>query len=165
MVAMPAAAPGRMAAAQRCLLHHGVVVQIVGEMIRQTTDIIDLWRDDFSAFALGSSLTLEAALIEKGVKFRRIGRGKTDPKFRTKIETSQVGPFGGEMVVSMRPIRYSDVDKVRALTVLTARFPHAHGSLMHVGEPTTIGIRNLMAPWAMPSKSWKGRCLYCGPAA
>ncbi|MER9836319.1 DUF1445 domain-containing protein [Mesorhizobium sp. M0145] len=114
-----------------------------GEMIRQTTDIIDLWRDDFAAFALGSSLTVEGALVEKGVKFRRIGRGKTAPKFRTKIETSQVGPFGGEMVVSMRPIRHSDVDKVRALT---ARFPHAHGSPIHVGEPTTIGIRNLMAP-------------------
>ncbi|MER8573408.1 DUF1445 domain-containing protein [Mesorhizobium sp. M1338] len=114
-----------------------------GEMIRRKTDIIDLWRDDFAAFALGSSLTVEAALAKKGVKLRRIGFGRTSPKFRTRIETFQVGPFGGEMVVSMRPIRHCDVDKIRALT---AGFPHAHGSPIHVGEPATIGIRDLMAP-------------------
>ncbi|RRI00726.1 DUF1445 domain-containing protein [Mesorhizobium tamadayense] len=114
-----------------------------GEVIRRKTDIIDLWRDDFAAFALGSWLTVEAALAEKGVKLRRISYGKSSPKFRTRIETCHVGPFGSEMVVSMRPIRQCDVDKVRALT---ARFPHAHGSPVHVGDPSIIGIRDLMTP-------------------
>lgn len=114
-----------------------------GELIRQKKDIIDLWREDFAVFALGSSLTVEAALAGKGIKLRSIGCGKALPKFRTRIETHGVGPFGGEMVVSMRPIRRCDVDKVRALT---ARFPHAHGSPIHVGEPTIIGIKDLMAP-------------------
>ncbi|TGV93884.1 DUF1445 domain-containing protein, partial [Mesorhizobium sp. M2E.F.Ca.ET.154.01.1.1] len=75
-----------------------------GEVIRQKTDIIDLWRDDFAAFALGSSLTVEAALMEKGVRLRSVGRGKSLPRFRTSIMTRGAGPFGGEMVVSMRPI-------------------------------------------------------------
>lgn len=114
-----------------------------GEVIRRKTDIIDLWRDDFAAFALGSWLTVEAALAEKGVKLRRVGYGKASPKFRTRIETCHVGPFGGEMVVSMRPVKQCDVDKVRALT---ARFPHAHGSPVHVGDPSIIGIRDLTAP-------------------
>ncbi|RWX65313.1 DUF1445 domain-containing protein [Mesorhizobium sp. M4B.F.Ca.ET.089.01.1.1] len=114
-----------------------------GEVIHQTTDIIDLWREDFAVFALGSSLTVEAALVAKGIKLRSIGYGNVLPKFRTRIETRGVGPFGGEMVVSMRPIRQCDVDKVRALT---ARFPHAHGSPIHVGEPAIIGIEDLMAP-------------------
>ncbi|MDX8540380.1 DUF1445 domain-containing protein [Mesorhizobium abyssinicae] len=114
-----------------------------GEVIHQTTDIIDLWREDFAVFALGSSLTVEAALVAKGIKLRSIGYGNALPKFRTRIETRGVGPFGGEMVVSMRPIRRCDVDKVRALT---ARFPHAHGSPIHVGEPAIIGIEDLMAP-------------------
>ncbi|AZO51911.1 MAG: DUF1445 domain-containing protein [Mesorhizobium sp.] len=114
-----------------------------GELIRQKTDIIDLWREDFAVFALGSSLTVEAAFAGKGIQLRSIGCGKALPKFRTRIETLGVGPFGGEMVVSMRPIRRCDVDKVRALT---ARFPHAHGSPIHVGEPTIIGIKDLMAP-------------------
>ncbi|RUW65360.1 MULTISPECIES: DUF1445 domain-containing protein [unclassified Mesorhizobium] len=114
-----------------------------GEVIHQTTDIIDLWREDFAVFALGSSLTVEAALVAKGIKLRSIGYGNALPKFRTRIETRGVGPFGGEMVVSMRPIRGCDVDKVRALT---ARFPHAHGSPIHVGEPAIIGIEDLMAP-------------------
>lgn len=114
-----------------------------GELACQKSDIIDLWRDDFAAFALGSSLTVETALAEKGVKLRRIGSGKASPKFRTRIKTWRFGPFGGEMVVSMRPIRHCDVDRVRALT---ARFPHAHGSPIHVGDPTLIGIADLMAP-------------------
>ncbi|WP_292585550.1 DUF1445 domain-containing protein [Mesorhizobium sp.] len=114
-----------------------------GEVIRQRADIIDLWRDDFAAFALGSALTVEAALVEKGVKLRSIGRGKALPKFRTKIMTRSAGPFGGEMVVSMRPIRWCDVDKVRALT---ARFPLAHGSPIHVGDPSIIGVRDLTTP-------------------
>ncbi|RWA66693.1 DUF1445 domain-containing protein [Mesorhizobium sp.] len=114
-----------------------------GEVIHQTTDIIDLWREDFAVFALGSSLTVEAALVGKGIKLRSIGYGNALPKFRTRIETRGVGPFGGEMVVSMRPIRQCDVDKVRALT---ARFPHAHGSPIHVGEPAIIGIEDLMTP-------------------
>ncbi|RUV52846.1 DUF1445 domain-containing protein [Mesorhizobium sp. M5C.F.Ca.IN.020.29.1.1] len=125
-----------------------------GELTRQRTDIIDLWRDDFAAFALGSSLTVEAALAEKGVKLRRIGCGKASPKFRTRIRTCRVGPFGGEMVVSMRPISHCDVDRVRAVT---ARFPHAHGSPIHVGEPTVIGIADLMAPdWGEAVKIMDG---------
>ncbi|MDX8515915.1 D-glutamate cyclase family protein [Mesorhizobium captivum] len=114
-----------------------------GELTGQKTDIIDLWQDDFAAFAFGSSLTVEAALAEKGVKLRRIGCGKALPKFRTRVETCRVGPFGGAMVVSMRAVRRCDVDKVRALT---ARFPHAHGSPIHVGEPSMIGIYDMMAP-------------------
>ncbi|RWM28910.1 DUF1445 domain-containing protein [Mesorhizobium sp.] len=114
-----------------------------GELTGQRTDIIDLWQDDFAAFAFGSSLTVEAALAEKGVKLRRIGCGKALPKFRTRIETCRAGPFGGQMIVSMRPVKFCDVDKVRALT---ARFPHAHGSPIHVGEPSIIGISDTTAP-------------------
>ena len=82
-------------------------------------------------------------MAEKGVKLRRTGRDKVLPKFRTGIETCRAGPFGGEMVVSMRPVRYCDVDKVRALT---AGFPYAHGSPIHVGEPSIIRIYDMMAP-------------------
>ncbi|RWA85548.1 MAG: DUF1445 domain-containing protein [Mesorhizobium sp.] len=114
-----------------------------GELTGRRTDIIDLWRDDFAAFALGSLLTVEAAMVEKGVALRSVASGKALPKFRTGIETCRAGPFGGEMVVSMRPIRCCDVDKVRALT---ARFPDAHGSPIHVGDPAIIGIEDLMAP-------------------
>ena len=114
-----------------------------GEVIGWKTDIIDLWRDDFAAFALGSALSVDSALAEKGVKLRSTDYRKTPPTFRTRIETCQVGPFGGEMLASMRPIKRCDVDKVRALT---ARYPHAHGSPIHVGDPAAIGIKDLMAP-------------------
>ncbi len=40
-------------------------------------------------------------------------------------------------------IRRADVDKVRAVT---ARYPHAHGAPVHVGDPASIGIDDIMAP-------------------
>ena len=47
------------------------------------------------------------------------------------------------MVVSMRPVRLSQVDTVRAVT---ARFPHAHGAPIHVGDPRVIGIEDIGDP-------------------
>jgi uncharacterized protein YcsI (UPF0317 family) len=114
-----------------------------GELVRRQTEITALWRDDFAAFALGSSFTFEPALIERGVELRRIAEDKIIPMFRSSIRTFRVGPFGGEMVVSMRPIRRDDIDKVRAIT---ARYPHAHGAPIHVGDPAAIGVGDIRVP-------------------
>lgn len=114
-----------------------------GELARHQADIIALWRDDLAAFALGSSFTFEHALIERGVELRPVTAGKTLPMFRSAIPTFAVGPFGGDMVVSMRPIRSEDIDKVRAIT---SRYPHAHGAPIHVGDPSMIGIDDIRLP-------------------
>lgn len=114
-----------------------------GEVVHQTTHIVDLWRDDFSAFALGSSLSFEPTLVEKGVRLRHGGVSGPLPKYRTEIRTRAVGPFGGRLVVAMRAIRRCDIDKVRAIT---ARFPNAHGSPFHVGDPSILGIADLGLP-------------------
>lgn len=114
-----------------------------GELVRRETDITHLWQDDFAAFALGSSFTFEHGLVERGVELRHLGADRAIPMFRSSIRTFRVGPFGGEMVVSMRPIRREDIDKVRAVT---ARYPHAHGAPIHVGDPAAIGIDDVMLP-------------------
>jgi uncharacterized protein YcsI (UPF0317 family) len=53
------------------------------------------------------------------------------------------GRFAGEMVVSMRPIRRRDVDRVAAIC---AGFPQAHGAPVHVGDPRALGIDDLASP-------------------
>lgn len=47
------------------------------------------------------------------------------------------------MVVTMRPIPEARVDLVRDLS---ARYPHAHGAPIHVGDPKAIGIADLSRP-------------------
>jgi uncharacterized protein YcsI (UPF0317 family) len=114
-----------------------------GELVRRETDITHRWQDDFAAFALGSAFTFEQGLIDRGLELRSLAAARATPTFRSSIRTFRVGPFGGEMVVSMRPIRREDIDKVRAVT---ARYPHAHGAPIHVGDPAAIGIHDIRVP-------------------
>lgn len=125
-----------------------------GELLRQQPDIFDLWRDNLAAFAIGSSATVEYALMERGVVPRRSDVGKAPPLYRTAIPCNSVGAFRGEVVVSMRLVRASQIDIVRAVT---ARFPQAHGSPIHVGDPEIIGIDDLTNPdWGDPIEIRQG---------
>lgn len=111
-----------------------------GQLDSTVNDISDLWQDDLVAFALGCSYTFERALEAAGISVRHIDQNKTVPMYRTSIETSPAGPFGGGMVVSMRPIAEQDVDKVFDLC---RRYPLAHGAPVHAGDPAQIGIASL----------------------
>jgi uncharacterized protein YcsI (UPF0317 family) len=55
----------------------------------------------------------------------------------------KAGRFEGPMVVSMRPIPEKDI--VRAVQV-TSRFPSVHGAPVHIGNPESIGIRDIRNP-------------------
>ncbi|WP_260905046.1 D-glutamate cyclase family protein [Chelativorans salis] len=114
-----------------------------GALVGRPANITALWREDFAAFAIGSSFTFEHALAARGVRLRRMGGYKAVPVYRTAIPTSRAGLFCGELIVSMRTIRAKDIDKVRAIT---ARFPQAHGAPIHVGDPAEIGIDDLNRP-------------------
>lgn len=107
------------------------------------TDIISLWRDDLVAFALGGTFSFEHMLRQNRIEVRHVAMSQNVPLYRSSIRTQSVGVFGGYMVVSMRPIRKDLVDRARAMT---ARFPHAHGSPVHVGDPVEIGIDDLDSP-------------------
>ena len=120
-----------------------------GELDRQCTDIGDLWRDDFVAFVLGCSFSFEEALIAQGIRLRHIEDNKTVPMFKTSIETIPAGPFGGPMVVSMRPMAVTEA--IRACAI-TDHYPHAHGKPVHLGDPAQIGITDLQKPdWGEPA--------------
>jgi len=119
-----------------------------GALDRQVTDLGALWQDDFVTFAIGCSFTFENALTRAGIGMRHVEQNVTVPMYRSSIETTQSGPFGGGMVVSMRPVPEDRIDEA---TRISSRYPLAHGGPVHAGDPARIGIADVMTPdWGQP---------------
>ncbi len=114
-----------------------------GKLLKEVSDIVDLWRDDFVSFLLGCSFSFEWALMENGVPVRHIEGKRNVPMYITNIQTVPAGIFSGPLVVSMRPIPY---DKVVKAVNITTRFPSVHGAPVHVGYPELIGVDDLNNP-------------------
>ncbi len=114
-----------------------------GELADEVTNATPYWRGDLVAFLLGCSFTFEWALLEAGIRLWHIEHGKGVAMWRTSMQCRPAGVFHGPMVVSMRPIRSSDVAKTVATS---ARFPGAHGAPIHVGDPAAIGIEDITRP-------------------
>jgi uncharacterized protein YcsI (UPF0317 family) len=109
----------------------------------EPTDVRSLWRDDLVGFLLGCSFTFERALLEAGLPVRHIELGRNVSMFRTNVACRPAGRFAGPLVVSMRPYRGDQVDRVREIT---GRYPTMHGEPVHVGDPAALGIANLGKP-------------------
>jgi len=114
-----------------------------GELQEEVTEISDIWQDDLVTVALGCSFTFENALIRDGIPQRHIDLGRNVSMYRTNIPLQPAGPFAGEMVVSMRPVR---TDRVERVAAISARYPQAHGAPIAVGDPARIGIDDLAQP-------------------
>ena len=112
-----------------------------------TRTLADVWRADGPdrdvAILLGCSFGFEDALIDAGLVPRQIEEGVNVPMYRTDRELIGVGPFGGHLVVSMRPIPVERVEEARALTESRVA---AHGAPIHVGDPAALGIVDIAAP-------------------
>ena len=114
-----------------------------GAFTEEATDITDLWQDDFVTFVIGCSFTFERALIAAGIPLRHVTEGRNVAMYRTSVPTVPAGPFGGPLVVSMRPVRAGDADRAAGIT---GRFPDMHGRPVHVGDPAALGIADLSKP-------------------
>eukprot|EP00750_Incisomonas_marina_P032923 INCI9417.3.p1 GENE.INCI9417.3~~INCI9417.3.p1 ORF type:complete len:230 (+),score=25.10 INCI9417.3:359-1048(+) len=99
--------------------------------------IDDIWSDDLVTFLLGCSFSWEDLLDKAGLRPRQIEEGCNVPMYRTNIRGHDAGPFGSELVVSMRPYRPDQLEEVYSIT---AQYPGAHGSPLHWGDPEEIGI-------------------------
>mgnify|MGYP003337891068 CR=1 FL=1 len=119
------------------------VANAVGKQIDEPTDITSYWRDDLVAFVTGCSFSFEELLMRDGLSIRHIEAGTTVPMYRTNIACASVGPFGGPMIVSMRPFKPKDA--IRAIEI-TSGYPQAHGAPIHFGNPQAIGVRDIGAP-------------------
>ena len=113
-----------------------------GELVDSPTDVVDLYSTEMGeapvGFLLGCSFTWENELSLAGLEPRHITNGTNVPMYLTNVPNIKAGPFGGHLVVSMRPFASVD-DCIRAGSI-TGRYPGAHGSPVHWGDPAVLGI-------------------------
>jgi len=114
-----------------------------GELADTVSDINSLWQDDFVVFIIGCSFSFEQAMVNDGINLRHLQDNLTVSMYVTTLETIPAGPFCGGTVVSMRPMTARNA--IRAVEI-TSRFPHTHGSPVHLGDPAEIGIEDLANP-------------------
>lgn len=118
-------------------------IYLNGKVSETVEDVAEVWRDDLVTFAIGCSFTFEHALIQAGLRVRHIEEGRNVPMFNTTVPLTTAGGFGGNLVVSMRP--FSAADAIRAIQI-TTRYPQVHGSPVHFGDPSLIGISDIRSP-------------------
>jgi uncharacterized protein YcsI (UPF0317 family) len=114
-----------------------------GELVAEPRDLRNEWREDLVSFLIGCSFSFEAPLLAAGLEVRHLTLGSNVPMFRTNRATRAAGPFGGPLVVSMRPFAPRDVVRV---VEITGRLTRVHGAPVHVGDPAALGIGELAAP-------------------
>jgi uncharacterized protein YcsI (UPF0317 family) len=114
-----------------------------GEVVDEPTVLSKWWREDLVGFLVGCSFTFESALLQAGVPLRHLEMGCNVPMYRTNIACRPAGTFHGPMVVSMRPM--TPAQAITA-TRVCSRFPRAHGTPIHFGDPRAIGIQDLNRP-------------------
>lgn len=114
-----------------------------GELEEEVTDITSYWKDDFVTFLLGCSFTFERALEESGIEMLHQKMNNIVSMYVTNIPCQKAGSFEGSMVVSMRPIKKRDLVKSVEITSI---YPHTHGTPIHIGDPSAIGIKDITKP-------------------
>mmetsp|Transcript_27823 Transcript_27823/g.36486 ORF Transcript_27823/g.36486 Transcript_27823/m.36486 type:complete len:215 (+) Transcript_27823:96-740(+) len=120
-----------------------VILPREGELVDEPTEITGLWRNDFITFLIGCSFTFDSILQREGLDVRHVSEGKNVAMYKTIIPCQRSGPFGGSLVVSMRP--FSPLDAIKA-SEISSRYPNFHGSPVHIGDPNKIGIQDLDQP-------------------
>lgn len=114
-----------------------------GEMVAETDDVRDWWRDDLVSFVIGCSYSFEEGLVAEGIGVRHIEENVRVPMYRTNVPCAPAGVFAGPLVVSMRPLKPRDA--IRAVQI-SSRYPAVHGAPVHIGLPKQIGIADLSKP-------------------
>ena len=92
---------------------------------------------------IGCSFTFEHALLEAGLPIRHIEEEHNVPMYITNIPAAPSGHFSGNITVSMRPMTMQQAIKA---TEITTHFKNVHGTPIHIGNPSAIGIENITNP-------------------
>ncbi|MFC4557835.1 putative hydro-lyase [Virgibacillus kekensis] len=114
-----------------------------GKLDGEVLDIVKEWSDDLVTFLIGCSFTFEKALVHAGIRLLHQEQNRVVPMFKTTIPCKKVGIFDGNMVVSMRALTESEIDKA---IKITSRFETSHGAPIHIGDPAEIGIADIFKP-------------------
>eukprot|EP00483_Globobulimina_turgida_P010292 UN10311 len=102
-----------------------------------------MWNNDLVTFFLGCSFSFENALQTNGINMRHIELNRNVPMYDTNIVTNNVNGFGKHMVVSMRPIKRTQILSAYKITEPMGQF---HGSPIAFGYPQGIGIKDINKP-------------------
>ncbi|MCV2460772.1 putative hydro-lyase [Streptomyces sp. ICN988] len=114
-----------------------------GELVDEPTDVRAYWRDDLVTFLIGCSFTFEWALAAVGVPIRHVEQGRNVPMYVTSRPCRPAGRLRGPMVVSMRPVPPAHLS---AAIRESGLLPAVHGSPVHCGDPSALGIEDLDRP-------------------
>jgi len=114
-----------------------------GKLLKTVKKITSFWKSDFVSFLLGCSFSFEEAMLRASIPVRHIEENKNVPMFISSIPCKPAGVFHGPLVVTMRPI---PSDKVTQAVQITSRYASVHGAPIHIGDPSTIGIKDLRKP-------------------
>lgn len=114
-----------------------------GELVAEPTDVVEHWRPDLVSFLIGCSFTFEWALGAAGVPMRHIEQGRNVSMYVTARQCRPAGRLHGPMVVSMRPV---PPQHLAAAIRESSLLPAVHGSPVHCGEPSGLGIEDLSRP-------------------
>ena len=110
-----------------------------GTLAEERAEVGALWDADggMVGFLLGCSFSWEQVLVDAGLPPRQIEEGSNVPMYVTTLPSATAGPFGGQLVVSMRPYRPEQIAEVARLT---GGYPGAHGAPIHWGDPAALGL-------------------------
>ncbi|KAH0399279.1 hypothetical protein KCU89_g6370, partial [Aureobasidium melanogenum] len=109
-------------------------------------DISAEWTEDHVAFLIGCSYSFETALINEKLPPRHFVMQRNVPMYRTNIPLCPAGVFtGATYVVSMRPYKQSDIERVRDIT---RPFVTTHGEPIAWGWDgmKSLGISDISKP-------------------
>jgi uncharacterized protein YcsI (UPF0317 family) len=118
-----------------------------GKMVEShRTDLLDVWTDDHVGFLIGCSFSFEDALTQAGLRPRHQETGTLVAMYRSTIPVLPAGIFtGATCVVSMRPYKPEDVERVRDVT---RPFLATHGEPVAWGweGAKSIGVGDIEKP-------------------
>lgn len=117
-----------------------------GKCIEKRHDLVDLWTDDHVGFLIGCSFSFEDALVQAGLRPRHQETGTVVPMYRTNWTLLPAGVFVNvTSIVSMRPYRREDVERVREIT---RPFLATHGEPVAWGWEAMkkMGIQDINVP-------------------
>jgi uncharacterized protein YcsI (UPF0317 family) len=114
-----------------------------GELAEQPRDVLALWSGDLVAFLIGCSFTFDHGLAQAGLPPRHYAQRRNVPMYRTRVPLAAAGRLTGTMVVSMRPYKANEIERVRDAT---RPYRVAHGEPVAWGDPAALGIADLARP-------------------
>jgi len=124
--------------------------------------ITSYWdKTDHIGFLIGCSYSFENALAEAGLPPRYVLQGRNVAMYRTKIPLAPAGVFTrATWVVSMRPYRVEDVERVREVT---REFGRTHGEPVDWGWDAVerLGIEDITRPeWGEAARTEDGEGVF-----